>query len=240
MEKTKQILSEMLKENTGVHMLDSGGAYGRHWERNKDLDFESQPKSTVDFSYNEISASHNVYHWLAERLEYDPVIDAAFQAYCRENSDDSTFYLMEPFANKMGGKGIYGDGYPMIVNTYNGEDMLSQTLQYCYFEIDGSAYVLLQIHGGCDVRGGYTDPRAFRVSEECAMFDNARATIYCEKCQATWSTDDTCHWYYDGTNAATELQEYDFTDVPGERGNGKIFVEDASGFCPKCGGRLLI
>ena len=29
----------MLTENTGKHMLDSGGAYGRHWERNQKKSF---------------------------------------------------------------------------------------------------------------------------------------------------------------------------------------------------------
>ena len=31
----KKKVIEMLQENTGRHMLDSGGAYGRHWERNQ-------------------------------------------------------------------------------------------------------------------------------------------------------------------------------------------------------------
>src|SRR3954453_2997548 len=57
--------------------------------------------------------------------------------------------------------GIYGDGNAITYNTYNGEDCLSQTLQFTYFEHEDSAYVLLQIHGGADVRGGYTAPRAF-------------------------------------------------------------------------------
>ena len=34
MNKTERKLAEMLKENTGIHMLDSGGAYGRHWQLN--------------------------------------------------------------------------------------------------------------------------------------------------------------------------------------------------------------
>ena len=31
----KELIYKMLTENTGVHMLDSGGAYGRNWERNQ-------------------------------------------------------------------------------------------------------------------------------------------------------------------------------------------------------------
>ena len=31
---TREALHAMLTTNTGSHMLDSGGAYGRNWERN--------------------------------------------------------------------------------------------------------------------------------------------------------------------------------------------------------------
>ena len=33
--RTKEIIYGMLIENTGTHFLDSGGAYGRAWERNQ-------------------------------------------------------------------------------------------------------------------------------------------------------------------------------------------------------------
>ncbi|MEM3215909.1 MAG: hypothetical protein QXS81_01030 [Candidatus Micrarchaeaceae archaeon] len=37
-------IAEMLIENTGVHMLDSGGAYGRHWQENRKIaDFRKRP-----------------------------------------------------------------------------------------------------------------------------------------------------------------------------------------------------
>ena len=246
MTETERILNEMLKENTGAHMLDSGGAYGRNHERNQERNFESELASTLECDtytandgkrYSEISVTHNVFHWLSERLEYDCSLDAAFQAYCQEREGESPYYLMEPFVEKLGGKGL------CMVNTYNGEDLLSQTLQYCYFEINGTAYVLLQIHGGCDVRGGYTDPRVFQVSDECAMFDNARATITCDNygegtCQANWSTDDGCNWYYDGSTGHTKLQDYDFTTDPKEKGQGKVYIKDKQGYCPKCGGKL--
>lgn len=249
MTQTQRILKEMLTENTGTHMLDSGGAYGRNWERNQSVDLDSQPASTVEFSfstngngkdYNEIMVSHNVYHWLDERLEYDRALDSAFRVYCEEHQDESPYYLMEPFAVKLGGKGIYGEGDPIMVNTYNGEDLLSQVLQYCYFEIDGTAYVLLQIHGGCDVRGGYTDPRVFKAFEDgLGVFANADAVISCDNCDANWSTDDSCHWYYDGGTGNTELQEYDFTDDIADRGHGQVYCDDdKKGYCPKCGGKL--
>ena len=49
-------------------------------------------------------------------------------------------------------------------NTYDGDSDLSQVLQGAWLEdADGDTYLLLQIHGGCDVRGGYTDAKLFKA-----------------------------------------------------------------------------
>ena len=92
--------------------------------------------------------------------------------------------LLEEEAEENGSPigGIYGDGEPITVNTYNHESLLSQTIQYTYWEDEDGGHVLLQIHGGADVRGGYTRPVIFDVSDsasELAMFDDADAHIYC-------------------------------------------------------------
>jgi hypothetical protein len=55
-------------------------------------------------------------------------------------------------------------------NSYNEDNLLSGTVQYTCFELDGDSFVLLQIHGGCDVRGGYTAPQVFRTDENCGSF----------------------------------------------------------------------
>jgi len=42
-------IAEMLTENTGVDMLDSGGAYGRHWQENrKVVDFRTRPEIEIE------------------------------------------------------------------------------------------------------------------------------------------------------------------------------------------------
>ena len=47
-------------------------------------------------------------------------------------------------------------------NTYNGDSDLSQILQGSYLKLNEEDYILLQIHGGCDARGGYTNARLFK------------------------------------------------------------------------------
>jgi len=58
-------------------------------------------------------------------------------------------------------------------NTYNGDCTLSQTLQGTNLhtqetesDFEFPPYVLLQVHGGADVRGGYTDAKLFKYKGE--------------------------------------------------------------------------
>ncbi|MEA3280674.1 MAG: hypothetical protein U9Q38_08775, partial [Thermodesulfobacteriota bacterium] len=207
-------------------VCDSGGAYGRHWERNQGVNFEIQPVGAVEFcSHNgglDILPTLSVYHFLKDRLEYNPELDEQYRAFAGEDLD---IHSAEDFAQSIEGRGLYGDGEPFTVNTYNGEDLLSQVIQYVYWTDDDGAHVLLQIHGGCDVRGGYTDPVAFDVVDETGIFDNARASIYCE-CGKHWSTDDGFHWVDDdgvGANLENCLLKVD---------------AGGDGYCPRCG-RIL-
>lgn len=51
-------------------------------------------------------------------------------------------------------------------NTYNGDSDLSQILQGSWLEINDEQYILIQVHGGCDARGGYTDAKLFKPIED--------------------------------------------------------------------------
>ena len=55
MKTVEQTIYEMLIENTGTHMLDSGGANGRNWQKNQNLkleDFKNQPSATAEIYLN--------------------------------------------------------------------------------------------------------------------------------------------------------------------------------------------
>jgi hypothetical protein len=166
---TNEVLQAMMTENTGRHMLDSGGAYGRNWERNQGIDFEDEPEATWNGG-----PTVNVYHWLKERVSYAPVMDRLFHIFSAD-SDESWYQDMQGFAEAMSDdkyEGVWG------YNTYNGECLLSQTLQWTAFTHDSEYYILLQVHGGADVRGGYTAPRVFQVDYGFGH-DVADAEIYC-------------------------------------------------------------
>lgn len=256
------IFANMLRENTGRALLDSGDYYGRNWERNQKRPakaFDLEPEATVEFgAYSgtkaDIVASLSVYHFLRSRLTLAKNLDRRFRRFCDkpEHERSTYFALASEWLDHLAAtgteiKGLYGEREPMTVNTYNGEDLLSQVIQYTLFSIDETYYVILFIHGGCDVRGGYTRPRVFEVtaSDPADMFDNARASIYCEDyegCGAYWDTENGCYWRresgeFDRLDQLEVIKEAD--GATWER--GKLLVrEDRSAACPCCGKRLGI
>jgi hypothetical protein len=173
--KTQAILAEMLIENTGRHALDSGDHYGRHWQRHngKSLDdFLVEPSILGD----RWGVSINVFHYLSRRLEFSADVQDLFDKFLELNPDDGHFELARDFAERIDASGAHE------WNTYNGECLLSQTIQGVSFQYQSQPFVLLQIHGGADVRGGYTKPRAFRVVvSEGSMFpyDHADYSAEC-------------------------------------------------------------
>lgn len=186
---TQRALIKQLTENTGIAMCDSGGASGRHWQRNQGRDFLSEPATTLCFSGDgEIDITHNIFHWLIEQVEYDADMTRKFKrlAASKKYEDSSWMEIIEVFAAKHGATKDNSESD----NTYNGEDLLSQGLQYClwYSAAMRHVYVALQPHQGADVRGGYASPVIYQVAGN--LRDNARASIICPTCRAEWNTYD--------------------------------------------------
>lgn len=165
---TQEVLATMLTENTGVALCDSGGIYGRHWEENQGRDlasFEDAPEAEI-VSYGEDEFGWikiDLFHYLESRVQFDSELDEEFAKFADlpENKNEGWLYLMEEFAESKS-----DNARSETFNSYNAETLLSQTIQGTVFEMGEDWYVLLQIHGGCDVRGGYTAPHVFRIYTE--------------------------------------------------------------------------
>lgn len=169
----KTTIYKMLTQDTGTHFLDSGGAYGRHWQENKGKtleDFEASPSATlevyrwerdgkVSFDFN---PTVSLFHHLTECLELDELC-REFNALPVPDWNSTEFYgVSEQGEDWLKFRGFVPEGG--CFNSYNWNASFSQTIQGCFLDLDGSKYALLQIHGGCDVRGGYTDARLFLIS----------------------------------------------------------------------------
>ena len=169
---TEEVLYSMLVENTGRHMLDSGGAYGRNFERNgiKSLeDFKNEDEVTPEFDAdgNLEDATISVFHFLRQNLDRDSVCEEFDKINTEsDNYDSERFRGVSKEAENFLPEDVH---CIFSENSYNRESSLSQVIQYSVIEMDDengfqTLYVLLQIHGGCDIRGGYTDARLFLLT----------------------------------------------------------------------------
>lgn len=205
---TDRALVRMLMENTGRHFMDSGGAYGRAWQRNQATgmwqakDWLTTPEITSDGGVSGDEESEGVevtsdawpvlstFHYLRNRLEFDPQLTAWL---IREGNQTNDPWLvsMEQWTQKLheGGRDAYW-GPSMGDNTYNRENILDQDFQYSAFIYRDEPYVALQIHGGADARGGYTAPKVFRV-----MTDEAYSFL-------DWN-----NWSFGHTRTVVDTQE---------------------------------
>ena len=177
----KELVYSMLTENTGTHFLDSGGTDGRMWQRNANKclqDFEDeQPESyqyavIVDFDQdsNEIFRTVSVYHYLTNDLQIDDIcfefnnLNTNPKDWEADTNTDVSIYGVSLAAWD------YLTEFNEVEvsrswNTYNGDSDLSQILQGANLTINEEEYILIQIHGGADARGGYTDAKLFKCGD---------------------------------------------------------------------------
>lgn len=172
----EQTVFAMLTENTGASLLDSGGAYGRNWQRNQALtldDFRNRPAATLEVSkYERDGKAHyeaiptvDVFHLLTHCLELDDVCKE-FNALPVDDWRSDEFYGVSAEGEQWLKERGFTEGASGGFNTYNWCTNHSQILQGHYLvSEDDEPYLLLQIHGGCDARGGYTDAKLFKLDE---------------------------------------------------------------------------
>lgn len=172
---TKQVIYNMLTENTGTHFLDSGGANDRHWQRN-------QSKTINDFDNEkeiQIMDKNSEYPYLIKSL-YHHLIDSC-EYLEKDNKDFINWINQNPYSWKDNQDGrcagsmydveeymslTYGDDI-RTEYTFNYDNNLSQDIQ---FMTVGDTYdcniIALAIHNGADARGGLTDYKIFRIDED--------------------------------------------------------------------------
>lgn len=180
MDKTKEIIECMLKENTGKHLLDSGNYYGRHWEKNSNIDFEKTPRTNVNWKYKEFTIS--LYHFLVDNVRYEEKFDQVFQKFSNLeiNSSKNWFEIVDSFIPYLKSKGLNIET-EYNCYTYNEENRLSQDIVFTTFRYNLETYVILMIHNGCDARGGFTNPRIFSVYDS-RFYDYNNVVLYCKEC----------------------------------------------------------
>ena len=197
----KKTIYKMLTENTGINFLDSGGGNGRHWQRNQIKtikDFQDEPEASLSFdvyfdrkqneplknnfkNINRIDLipTVSVFHKLSKVLD-ECKICKDFNALKVNNWDSDNYYgVSKEGENFLKSYGFTTPDNPDW-NTYNWDNCFSQVVQGTNLISDNNEnYVLIQIHQGADVRGGYTDAKLFIISDgmDCDYYN-----VYDHRC----------------------------------------------------------
>lgn len=169
----QKLVYSMLVENTGVHFLDSGGTDGRQWQRNQIKtidDFYNEPEEMYYFdeTYKDLERTVSVFHYLTNDHKIDEICEVFNKMNTKPNNWDANadIYGVSKEAWKYLQLSALSLGSEVKIlhtfNTYNYDSDLSQVLQGSHLEIDGEFYTLIQVHGGADVRGGYTDAKLLK------------------------------------------------------------------------------
>lgn len=216
---TRRTIAGQMKENTGASFLDSGGAYGRSHERNRERGVKFGQGLKIDQCGAAIPVQDYMAHCFqrtpdAVQLERD-LKKAIRKAYPGEPVELS-YAEQAAIREALEGMGAEADGEHSgwkWWNTYNDETDLSQTLQMLTFALGGKDYAIVQVHGGCDVRGGYTDGKVYELPEYYNLFDvraeveqpdgsGAESLYHMQEHHELKWNDETGRWEYpDGTEA---------------------------------------
>jgi hypothetical protein len=103
-------------------------------------------------------------------------------------------------------------------------------------------FIILQIHNGCDVRGGYTRPRVFGLGTEdnlsYFLMAQTEVSAFCKKCGMEWLSDDSGYnWYNDGNSGeqselSTDTKQEEELEIACDAKNNQV--------CHKnCGGKIV-
>jgi len=211
----QQRIAGMLTEEIGKHMLDSGAAYGYQYERNRGKDFLKEPQVKVEVYDNEVTFSRSTFDFLTSQCDVTPAsekLNSQFKAFLNTpeikegDAPDWSSETMQAFMDKLFKEqkmlvDIYGeeDGQiGKVDNSYNYDNSLDQTLLSVMFRKDGKTFVLLSVHGGADVRGGYTTPQVFELTGDEGVADwiTGMQDFQAADGDNGWNSDDAgYHWY---------------------------------------------
>lgn len=192
--RTQAVLHSMFMEDAGGHMLDSGDYYGRMGEAyRKRADLRAEPVAVGWVNGGAHGAQRSAFHALDASLEFSAELDERFERYCaREDADGGKrwYELALGFAEGCD-RGFHWDDDKY--NTYSFDNPLDGAFQWYEFDAMVSSgtgagdrrqvrAVLVQVHLGCDIRGGYGRPRAFILRKGASLRHSTRAFNAACKC----------------------------------------------------------
>lgn len=213
-----EVIKAQLTTNTGTHFLDSGGAYGRHWEENQDDPPWEQPAWNVDHGF----VTNNVYHYMDRHLDRNRAcvaLEAALHAYSfsDDRKRDPWLRCQEEFAESL----LSGNVTASILRTLGLPDVFIEDVLGVQAELrseraaanepatintyNGEFHGLSQVLQGTNLGGPYADYVFLqvhqgadvrggytgpRVYEVWDCWIPGELSFYCEQCE--WTDAESC------------------------------------------------
>lgn len=222
MTQTSELLKSMFTEPTAHHLCDSGGIYGRAYRQNATRDFAAEPQAKITIGKWGLEVSVNTFQHLEACLELDDLCEEFNALSCDAWDSEKADGISEDQERWLTHRGFTFDGDTW--NSYNWDNMFDQTLQGTkLLNAEDEEYVLLQIHGGCDVRSGYTDAKLFKIQDwmsdyfldDTVSFDLERATAEAagyESPEPVYATTDWISFDVRGWSGAVEVYDHQSSD----------------------------
>jgi hypothetical protein len=207
---TELALAEMMIEPVPHHICDSGGSIGRAYQQNQAMAQRSPSVISALRAQRGLVETYGpcympVWQFLADRLTYSPEMTRRFRAWVHlepadiSNPDRRCTNSVDQWPDALVERGWLDDDYVKddTWNTCNNEHLLSQEVLSRTFgpsaewlAVMGDSvppigqherYVMVSIHGGADIRGGYSDVRVF-VANESWFYEMSDALVACDTC----------------------------------------------------------
>ena len=192
---------QLFTTNTGIHILDSGGIDGRRWQKNQGKSFEDfmkEPEIQLNYledlknndTSKDINYTVSTFHYMYNTLCLDSFCNN-FNLMSVKNWNSNSAYGL----STEGEEYITNAGYTIgkSWNSYNYESNLDYVLQgapvYSDSDFEYPEYILIQIHLGADVRGGYTDAKLFKVNDDIYFDTNPQIYGVIDGIEVTTSYD---------------------------------------------------
>ena len=211
MTETESILHDMLIEDCGVAMMDSGGDGGRNWQKNRSVkDFRLL--SPINYEHETWTGKTGIegywrtitrllFHHLNDHLTYDREETRRLEKWLKKNdsftnsTSDVEEYIEQAYCanNLLYHPGGSQDESYSSGNTYNSENLLSQGFSYVTY----GEYIFISIHGGADIRGGYGSYKVFKQDEHDLLWVNAASCRMKCECGSVYSDDGGGYRWYD-------------------------------------------
>lgn len=234
MKTIESILQELFTENTGKHFLDSGGTDGRQWQKNQVRNFEEEDEGKIEFWDGKFEyVTVNTYHYFKQVLDNDEICEYVntylryFQKHWVGEVDLETIFAAIHAKHPNRSRDIDFDSIEFKGeqwNTYNGDYNTDHIFQGRFLTIADEPYVLLQLHLGADVRGGYSDVRLFKLEGFLSGF--VECSLYKDGVSVDFKCSDTELYNHDTHETESVDQEWLEDNIKEGEWEVSIYVHD--------------